>query len=292
VARKPANDRGNGLGFGCNLNLMPLADLLAIDLDFTLLDADRNIPEPNRLAIRGAVEAGMAVVLASGRIASGIRHYADQLSLDTPIVSCNGAFVVQGRPHEGGWEVIEKHSLDAGVTRRALDFCRERGVHVNSYADDQVFFPEENAWTDMYLRRVRSARPQTIGWDALYATSPQKLIAVASPETIQAIAVDAENLFSHEEAALTLSEPEYLEFMSPGCNKGTGVAAVARSLGIDRARTAAIGDYFNDIEMLRWVGTSAAVANAPDEVKRAADHVVAQNDQGGVGAFIDLLLVN
>ncbi|MCH8274054.1 MAG: HAD family phosphatase [Armatimonadetes bacterium] len=265
----------------------PFAQLLAIDLDFTLLDADRNIPSENRAAVRRARAAGIHVVLASGRIASGMRHYSDQLGLDGPLISCNGAYVVTA-----GREIIEEHRFSRRYSQRVIRYCRSHGFHVNVYADDKVYFAETSPWTDIYLRRAQRANAEVVGWDALMEIDPLKVILIDSRETVARLQVRFQREFRAQELSVTVSEPEYLEFLSPDCSKGTGLAAVAGILGVPRERTAAVGDYHNDLPMLEWAGHSAAVANAPEAVRAAADVLVPRHDRGGVAAYVDLVLQN
>ena len=91
-------------------------------------------------------------------------------------------------------------------------------------------------------------------------------------------------------AALTESEPEYLEVLSANANKGLGLKALSEALGIAQGETAAIGDYLNDIEMIQWSGIGAAMGNALPEVKVSADIVVPTNEEAGVAYFIDYLI--
>jgi Cof subfamily protein (haloacid dehalogenase superfamily) len=260
--------------------------LLAVDLDFTLLDADREIAEENRAAVRRATEHDIAVVLASGRGLAAMRRFADSLDLTGPMVTCNGAFVVtpSGR-------IIKEHVLPRERLRKVIEFARAGGFHLNLYCREEVLMAENSPWADVYVTRAKQHRPRAIGWEALADINPNKAIILTEPETVLAIEASARALFE-EPGAVTLSEPEYLEFLCPEANKATGLAAVAEVLEVPLENTAAIGDYYNDIPMLRWAAHSAAVENAPEEVLSEADIVVARHDRHGVSAYIDLLIAN
>ena len=260
--------------------------LLAIDLDFTLLDANREIPETNRLAIRRSVDAGIVVVLASGRGCAGMAKYAARLGLEGPMVTCNGAFVVTT-----SGEVVKEHVMAPERLSKVIDFSRAGGHHLNLYCRDRVLMAEYTPWADVYVNKAKQHPPVAVGWDGLAAATPNKAIILSEPETVLAIEADARAMFEEAEA-VTLSEPEYLEFLCPGASKATGVAAVAELLGIPRENTAAIGDFHNDVPMLRWAGHSAAVANAVDEAKAAAKMVVPRHDEFGVAAYIEYLFSN
>lgn len=259
--------------------------LLAVDLDYTLLNADRAISEGNREAIRRAEEAGLAVVLASGRGAAGMRPFAEFLGLSGPMITSNGARVATP-----AGEVIEEHLMEPERLAKVINFARSGGHHLHLYCGDEVLMPAYTKWADVYIHKARQHPPRAVGWEGMERARANKAIIVTSPETVTALFPAAVELFPGEEGAVLLSEPEYLEFVCPWASKATGVAAVAKKLQIERSHCAAIGDYYNDLTMIRWAGHSAAVENAQPEVKEAAEVVVPSHDQDGVAFYIDLLL--
>ncbi len=266
---------------------MSAVRLLAVDLDFTLLDSDRSIPPDSAEAVNIALAAGIQVVLASGRVASGMLQYAEELGLDTPLISCNGAYVVSryGR-------VITESRLPAAIVQRALRFFWDNGVHAHIYKDNEILIPESNAWTEIYLGRVRRAEHRVATREEMLASSAHKVIAMAAPSQAKDLSLEAAAIFADKGVSVVRSEPEYLELIGSSSDKGTGLAAVAGHLGVLRSQTAAIGDYHNDIPMLRWAAFSAAVANAPPEVQAEADRIVARHDSGGVHEFVRFLVHN
>ena len=100
--------------------------ILAVDLDGTLLDSTRKLRQPNIDAIRRARDAGIEVVLASGRLLTSMRPFAAQLELDGPFICCNGAHMVD--------EAVELMHLavDREVFRRTCAYCLENRVHLNA----------------------------------------------------------------------------------------------------------------------------------------------------------------
>jgi len=257
---------------------------LAIDLDFTLLNAEREISEENRNAIRRAGEAGIGVVLASGRGTAGMRPFAHILELDGVMVTCNGALVGM---RDG--TVIEEHLLEPERLAKVIAFAKAGGHHLHLYCREEVLMPAHTEWVDIYVHKAKQHPPRAVGWEGMANATPNKAIIVTSPETVLAIEPSARMLFEEDDAVLR-SEPEYLEFVCPWASKATGLAAAARHLGIPRENTAAIGDYYNDLPMIRWAGHSAAVANACPEVLEAARVVVAAHNEHGVAEYIDLLI--
>jgi hydroxymethylpyrimidine pyrophosphatase-like HAD family hydrolase len=93
------------------------------------------------------------------------------------------------------------------------------------------------------------------------------------------------------ELDVTISHPEYLEFTAPGVNKGSGVRWLSRRLGIPLAQTMAIGDQYNDLEMIQAVGHGVAMAGAPDAVQAAARYVAPPVDEDGAARMIERLIL-
>jgi len=262
-----------------------LTRLLAIDIDGTLLTGER-IPHPeNVAAFDRAAQAGIQVVLASGRIALSIRDFNQKLGLNGPMICCNG-----GHVQLANGEDIVHATLDQDAVDITLAYVAEAGVHVNAYTKDLLYFNGESQWAEMYRQRVRIIRPDVVSSDEIRKMNLLKLILIDEPKNIPIHRREMEKRLNLKSAALTESEPEYLEVLSPNANKGLGLKALSEALGLQQGETAAIGDYLNDIEMIQWAGVGAAMGNALPEVKQAANLVVPTNEEAGVAFFIDHLI--
>ena len=263
---------------------MPIR-LLAVDLDGTLLTKER-VPHPqNIIAVQKAMAAGIKVVPASGRVAASVLQFSHALGFDEAMICSNGAHV-QG---QGGIELLHVE-LSPEAVQITLDYAETASVHINAYTRNELFFIGNSDWGDIYRRRVRAVVPRDASFDEVRQMQLLKIILVDQPEAIRKHRTELEKRLRTDVAALTESEPEYLEVLSPYANKGIGLKVLAESLGIDQSETAAIGDYLNDLEMVRWAGIGAAMANAEEEVKAAADIQVGSNDDAGVSEFIDYLI--
>lgn len=259
--------------------------LAALDLDGTLLDANRQ-PHPDSVsAARRAQERGIIVCLASGRMAQSMRCIKEQLGIRGPMVSCNGAFVLDADDNE-----IIHASVRDDVRDHIWAYADAHKIQLNLYCRDRVFIRHEGAIGSIYRKRLGSAnlengmnlRPSDV--------QPTKMLLLDRGEVILRLWREFGEMLKPDQVSLTISEPEYLEFLPPGVNKGSGLAALAAGLGIERSSIAAIGDYFNDIEMLEYAGFAGAVANAAPEVIQCADRVFLSNIEGGAGQFLDSLV--
>jgi Cof subfamily protein (haloacid dehalogenase superfamily) len=260
--------------------------LIALDLDWTLLDSSRSISAQNAASIRRAVKKGVIVVLASGRNAKSIAQFWADLGLQGPVVSCNGAYVLDGEGKEIYHEAVEDDTRDRLVT-----YAEDADTHVAIYSRDVVVSSNANEWGDLYASRLRNIVPERVDPSRLRDYPATKVLFVDEPERIQA----HKDLLGPEYGPITymtVSEPEYLEFLAPNVDKSTGIKLIADAHGIKQSEVAAMGDYYNDLEMVRWAGYGGAPANAIEEIKAVADKVFGSNDDHAASQFIDSIVYN
>ncbi|MBS1718106.1 MAG: HAD family phosphatase [Armatimonadetes bacterium] len=265
----------------------PAARLLAVDLDHTLLDSRRKPHPVSAAAIRRAASRGVHVVLASGRSLQSILPFAEELELQSFVIGCNGAHVV-----DEARKTVLSRPLPLAAARLALTLAEDPNLHLSIYTTDALVFVRDSEWGDVYLSRVRNVAPIYASAAEVEKMEIMKIMLLAEPEYKRRVGKEIVGPIEAAGGEATESEAEYLEFLAAGVDKGEGLRAIAEKLGIPQAQTAAIGDYFNDLGMIQYAGISGAVANADEAVKRAARHVVASNDEGGVAEFIDTFVLN
>ena len=260
--------------------------LIAIDLDGTLLTSDRQIHPDNVSAIARARNSGVSVVLASGRIRPSIAPFARELDLhSSPLICSNGAHVVDGN----GSSVLESHLVNS-IRNSVIDFAEREGMHLNGYTTDEMFYLHDDAWSDLYRQRARTIPSHVVPVEALRAMKLIKLMVIGEPRRIRSIAERGSELFDLNHVVLTESEPEYLEFLPANANKGHALQVLSKHLGINQENIMAIGDYLNDVEMVKWAGYGVAMGNAVPEVKAVSDAITTINDEGGVARAIASVL--
>lgn len=265
--------------------MMAVIKLVAIDIDGTLADRNRQVSAANRQAIERLKSKGVIVVLASGRIGWSVETFQKVVGLNGyPLVGTNGCEVI-------GWDRarVQEFWLSRTLKKTALDIAEAAGIHVNGYAPRQLYFTQDGDFANLYRSRVEGANPQIVTSKDLLETNLLKLLFIANPRVLDQIVADCSEAFSPLESTMTRSEPEYLEFLPAGTSKGSGLRLLCQSLGIQQNEVAAIGDYYNDLEMLEWSGISAAMGNAPSDLQSIADVVVNDNDSDGVAEFLNQL---
>lgn len=260
--------------------------LLAIDLDGTLLNKEKKISQANIEAVKAAQDAGIIVVLASGRIRPSMLPFATTLGLDQgPMISGNGTHVMKG-PQTDLYRLNMSHAL----MQILIDYANREDLHLNIYTADRLYFLRETPWGDLYRKRAETVVPELLG-NPENELQYLKGMIVSDSNGLSAHRQRLVELFGDQPIRATESESEYLEFMDDRATKGYALATLAEALGIAQEETAAIGDYLNDYEMLKFAGISGAVGNAHPQLKEVAKVVVSPNEESGVSEFIHQIVL-
>jgi len=256
-------------------------------MDGTFLSSDRKLLPKNVELVHRLLESGVIFCLASGRGISTIQPFWNELGITGPTVSSNGAYVI-----DQVGTMVANHSLPTNIVAELINYATTHSVHVNLYSGDEIFFSQEGEFADLY--RIRTGCFPTIQTFAQLTSIPAtKLLFVDHPERIIQHTSAAKDILAGSNIAVVVSEPDYLEFLPIGINKGIGLAKLASFLEIESNEVAAIGDWTNDLEMLKWAGFSACVANAAPEIHAIAKKCYSTNDDFGFAEFAaDVLNLN
>lgn len=264
--------------------------LVAIDLDGTLLNSKKSISEANIQAVKEAIQAGVTVVVCSGRIYRGGRIFARQLYESGPIVACNGAVIRDVHTEE----VFHDQPLDYEESCRIVEVCRKEGVYFHAYAGDTMYASEMGYGAAYYVninRQLAEEDRVDIRLTEDFHSALQTCSVGASKFVIQAD--DPELLLRVRSKVgeignveIVSSSRENFEVMRCGVSKGKSLEILAGKLGIRRDEIMAIGDNENDFSMIQYAGIGVAMGNAEEFIKDAAGYVTASNDEDGVARAI------
>jgi Cof subfamily protein (haloacid dehalogenase superfamily) len=253
--------------------------LLAVDLDGTVLGPGKEIAPGARAALQAAERAGVAVVLATGRMLRSARAVQEQLGLHGPLITYNGGLV--SLPDGRGW--VDPVPLE---TARAIgELCRRRGFFLQCYLGDDLYVPFADGRAEAYA--ALASVPYTVAPDLVYAppSPPTKLLVIEPAERQPEVRAALQPLAAGR-CELANSYPHYLEISRLGVHKGSALARLAATLGIPPAAVMAVGDGENDLPMLRYAAVRVAVANAAPVLREAADYVARARFGDGVAEAV------
>ena len=257
----------------------------ACDLDGTLIGSD-GVLRPRLLAtIARSREAGIPILVATGRMFRSVRRYLDEAGIGEPVVCYQGAAVVD--PRTGEFLLHEPLELD--LAREAIELLEELGLSPNVYVDDELYVARETEHSRRYSQFQRlpvHAVGDLLAW---LERPPTKLVAVADPEVLaEARLVLTERLDTR--VFLTTSLPYLLELGNPAVTKGSGMAFLAAQLGLELGHVIAFGDGENDVELLEVAGYGYAVEGAHPRLLAIADATCPAPERDGVASVIDAFL--
>ncbi len=267
--------------------------IIASDLDGTLLTDRDQLTEDTLTAIERIHDAGMHMILVSGRTDGFIRQYAERIRSKTPIISLSGALV-----RDGSGTVLHSTPLPHDVGQVLIQTQREYGdLILAAFTPDGICSEHYPIPVPNYLRAYP---PEHRKVNSLLTCIDRTIIftVTGSLPSVQQVAVVLSQKFggtversmyqSHSDA-----QRYYMEIKMRGVNKGQALKVVARHYGMTIRNFAAIGDYMNDVEMCAIAGYSGAMSNGKDELKRIADFVTTKNNnENGVAEFLDHLLAS
>ena len=263
--------------------------MIFLDIDGTLMDDNKNVPDYNKAAIKEALEQGHKVIICTGR----------------PLCSAKKLFPVLGMEGEGCYAItyngsliydiynqktIFKQTLPIEYVKYIFKKAEEHQIYMQTYSDDEVLCHKDTKEGQDYSIRLKIDRaivPDV--FEVMQNEEPCKTLAIADGydhkrlEGFREVFKD----WAPGKVDIFFSCYEYLEFVPVGISKGAAIRFLAEYLNIPIENTIAVGDAENDIPMIQAAGLGVAMKNATDEIKQHADYITElDNNEGGVGEVI------
>lgn len=268
--------------------------LISLDMDDTLLNRQKEIPEINCLALRECERRGIRIVLNSGRSFELMRQFARQLGVDAFFVSVNGARIDAGR----NGPTLAEFCFERAVAERVCREMEKSGMYFNVYRRGKCYMGNPEVLPSLGERFFHHVPGFSGEADYPYETidSRERLWGEGMDGVYKFVLVGEAydprfDVMERKLADMHLSAasawPRNREFMPTGVDKGSAVRFLCEHLKIAPEQVMAFGDQTNDIPMLRASGWPVAMENAEDAVKQAARIIAPDCDLGGVGRVLE-----
>ncbi|MCW3092896.1 MAG: family phosphatase [Ferruginibacter sp.] len=264
-----------------SFSIQPMYKAVFIDMDGTLLQTDHTVSEANKKEIKRLLDMGIIVVPISARPLHGILPITQQVVPGTmPVVSLNGSYIF----HNG--EIIYEASVDLPEVVSIHQHLVPFDVSVMYYsrmdwftAKESKLVVKEQAITTVKIK-IQPFESTMEEWRSSN-NGPNKILIAGESALINNVERQLLNLH-REKLNIYQSQAGYLEVMNLQASKANAIAFLLNQYGLHKGEIIAIGDNYNDKGMIEFAGIGVAMGNAPDEIKRVADHVTDTNNNDGV----------
>ena len=261
--------------------------LVALDLDDTLLNDEREISDGNVAALRECAEKGIYVVLCSGRAEDAILPFVRRLEIAGKeagkfIIAINGCSIFDMHKRQQ----IFCRKVESDILIRTNEIAEAHGLRSEVYTPSTIYFREETKWTrlDVELCGLKSEKVEN--YEKFLMQGFTKMLVPGEPEELQVLQKILRAEFG-ERAVIFTSKPYFLEILPPNCGKGEAVEWLSNELGFGLEKTMGFGDSMNDESLIRMAKYGVAMCNGLTEIKNIADFVTdCDNNHDGVADFL------
>lgn len=242
--------------------------LVATDIDGTIFIPEKEFTSGVKNCIKKLCEQDIKVVLVTGRMNAAASKIAEDLGLNTPVVSYQGGLVV-----ENGQILYERY-LTEEQTERILNWAGVNGenIHINLYNNDILYSETDCYEVQRYCNNLHTEHTVK-KFSEIKKDKINKLLAIdySNPERITRYEKELQEVFP--DLYIVKSTPYFLEFSNPEASKKSAVEFLQNYWGLKKEEILTIGDQNNDIALLQAGGIKVAMGNATDELKEIADYI-------------------
>lgn len=263
--------------------------LVVLDIDGTIAGQSNEVNLSVIQALKAVKAKGIKIAIATGRMYCSALYFAQAIGADLPIICYNGAWIKDPQTDQ----MLRHLPVPIHLARELLDYCeqpeRKASLDVHFYLNDQLYVREVNEETRLYIERSRIEANAVGDLRNILGEPPTKVLAMSTnPEVTKTLLATLKQHYSDDDLYLTQSNPFFFEACHPGASKGKAVRyLVEEVLNLQPENTIAIGDNFNDLEMLQYAGLGIAMGDAPLDVQTAANWVAPNVEADGVVAALE-----
>ncbi|MEH1859398.1 MAG: HAD family hydrolase [Nostoc sp.] len=267
--------------------------LLVLDIDGTIAGHSNTISKPVKQAIIAAQARGIKVAIATGRMYCSALRFHQDIGSTLPLMAYQGAWI-----QDPITQKIHRHwVVSREIAHQLLDYFEQPELRsllsVHFYINDQLYVRELTRETKIYAERSGIIAIPVGDLRQALTNEPTKILALCDDtDVIDKLLGNLRRQYTPAELYLTTSVATFFEATNASVNKGTAVRYLAEELlGLQLANVMAIGDNFNDVEMLQYAGLGVAMGNAPAAVQAISKWVAPSVEEDGAAVAIEKFLL-
>ena len=258
--------------------------MLVLDLDDTLLTDDHRISDRNQDLLIKAQQAGVKVVLASGRPTPAMMQYAEQLRLaefGSFLISFNGGVITD---LANNCNIFEQ-SLSKEEIHSLHDFSQLNNTHIITYSHKGVISETTSEYIDVELQLTGLPHHKVESFKDEVQRPAVKCILLEEPSYLKTLETKLKE--ERSDLNICISKPFFLEVTPKGIDKAASIHLLANLLGIKQEEVIAVGNAGNDLSMVQYAGLGVWVDNVDEHLRHHADVIVASNNNDGVAEVVE-----
>lgn len=271
---------------------IPNIKLIALDLDDTLLNDQRQISDENVLALKKCVEKGIYVVLCSGRAEDAILPFVRKLEIAGSefgryLIAINGCSIFDLHTRQQ----IFCRKVDGSILAKANEIGESFGLKSEVYTPDTIYYKEATKYTKLDVDLCGLKGVEVKDYENFIKQGFTKMLIPGDPSQLLILQEKLKQEFG-DKAVIFTSKPYFLEILPPNCGKGEAITWLAEHIGIGANTTMGFGDSMNDESMIEYCAYGVAMQNALSPIKQIANFITDKNNnESGVGDFINKYVI-
>jgi HAD-superfamily hydrolase, subfamily IIB len=271
--------------------LMCKFKMVCLDIDGTLINSNHKITKRTKDVINiVANEKKIYTVLVSARMPKGIVPLQNELNISQPLICYSGALIMDKHSN-----ILVNKVIDPKVMKKIYDKANDANVSISIYKDDEWYIENIDKWA-INESEITNISPKITDFNNLIKqleeqkSGANKILCMGEPEDIQFLYKNI-SVISKRDINVYPSKPTYLEIMDKSVSKTSAIEFLCKEFNVERSQVIAIGDNYNDIDMIEYAELGIAMGNAPREVKERANEVTFTNDEDGVAKALEKYLI-
>ena len=249
--------------------------MIATDIDGTIFEWGKGFSPAVVECMRKLKDAGVKVVLVTGRMHRSALHVANELNLGTPVISYQGALI-----KDCDNNILFQKTLSKSYAKQLINWARKNKVHINLYLDDNLYVEEDNEIIKYYTDGKHI--PYTVcNFDDLEITNVNKILAIDINDADRVTGWVNELKQNYSDLYIVKSTPYFCEICSGEARKSLGVQYLSEMWGLKKDEILTIGDQNNDIDLIESGGIGVSMGNGTPELKACADYITETIENDG-----------
>ena len=265
--------------------------MVCLDIDGTLLNSENEITCENKRVIKLlSKDYNIPIVLVSARMPKGILFLQKELEIEEPIICYSGALVLDKYQN-----ILLNNYIAASEIYKIYEMAIKHNIHISLYKDDAWYVESIDPWA-LQESEITGIIPEIISFPFIIEewrkenSGSNKILCMGEPTEINLLKSRMKEEIGNR-LNIYPSKPTYLEIMPKSASKTVAIDYLRSKFGIERDSIIAMGDNYNDIDMLEFAGLGIAMGNAPAKVKVSANSVTMTNDESGVAVALEKAII-